>query len=178
MKDSADLPAPVEENIVEDPAPVKPGESVDIAIPTENASSVEVTDLPEGLTYDSEKSKIAGKPKASGKAKVDIITNDAKVITDTIDIQVEESGGSTTPATTAPATTTSEDSTPEPTTTTSGAAGADNETVHAGFLRAEHLEADFADPDLGPADDPARADDLRTAHHDQAHHSEAGPVGR
>ena len=121
VKDSADLPAPVEENIVEDPAPVKPGESVDIAIPTENASSVEVTDLPEGLTYDSEKSKIAGKPKASGKAKVDIITNDAKVITDTIDIQVEESGGSTTPATTAPATTTSEDSTPEPTTTTSGA---------------------------------------------------------
>ena len=112
VKDSADLPAPVEENIVEDPAPVKPGESVDIAIPTENASSVEVTDLPEGLTYDSEKSKIAGKPKASGKAKVDIITNDAKVITDTIDIQVEESGGSTTPATT-----TSEDSTPGPTTT-------------------------------------------------------------
>lgn len=111
VKDSADLPAPVEENIVEDPAPVKPGESVDIAIPTENASSVEVTDLPEGLTYDSEKSKIAGKPKASGKAKVDIITNDAKVITDTIDIQVEESGGSTTPETT-----TSEDSTPEPTT--------------------------------------------------------------
>lgn len=110
VKDSADLPAPVEENIVEDPAPVKPGESVDIAIPTENASSVEVTDLPEGLTYDSEKSKIAGKPKASGKAKVDIITNDAKVITDTIDIQVEESGGSTTPATTTP-----EDSTPEPT---------------------------------------------------------------
>lgn len=113
VKDSADLPAPVEENIVEDPAPVKPGESVDIAIPTENASSVEVTDLPEGLTYDSEKSKIAGKPKASGKAKVDIITNDAKVITDTIDIQVEESGGSTMPATTTP-----EDSTPEPTTTT------------------------------------------------------------
>ena len=113
VKDSADLPAPVEENIVEDPAPVKPGESVDIAIPTENASSVEVTDLPEGLTYDSEKSKIAGKPKASGKAKVDIITNDAKVITDTIDIQVEESGGSTTPATTTP-----EDSTPGPTTTT------------------------------------------------------------
>ena len=113
VKDSADLPAPVEENIVEDPAPVKPGESVDIDIPTENASSVEVTDLPEGLTYDSEKSKIAGKPKASGKAKVDIITNDAKVITDTIDIQVEESGGSTTPATT-----TSEDSTPGPTTTT------------------------------------------------------------
>lgn len=111
VKDSADLPAPVEENIVEDPAPVKPGESVDIAIPTENASSVEVTDLPEGLTYDSEKSKIAGKPKASGKAKVDIITNDAKVITDTIDIQVEESGGSTMPATTTP-----EDSTPKPST--------------------------------------------------------------
>ena len=116
VKDSADLPAPVEEHIVEDPAPVKPGESVDIDIPTENASSVEVTDLPEGLTYDSEKSKITGKPKASGKAKVDIITNDAKVITDTIDIQVEESDGSTTPATTTP-----EDSTPEPTTTTSGA---------------------------------------------------------
>ena len=111
VKDSADLPAPVEEHIVEDPAPVKPGESVDIAIPTENASSVEVTDLPEGLTYDSEKSKIAGKPKASGKAKVDIITNDAKVITDTIDIQVEESGGSATPETTTP-----EDSTPKPST--------------------------------------------------------------
>ena len=112
VKDSADLPAPVEEHIVEDPAPVKPGESVDIDIPTENASSVEVTDLPEGLTYDSEESKITGKPAASGKARVDIITNDAKVITDTIDIQVEESDGSTTPETT-----TSEDSTPEPTTT-------------------------------------------------------------
>ena len=119
VKDSADLPAPVEENIVEDPAPVKPGESVDIDIPTENASSVEVTDLPEGLTYDSEKSKITGKPKASGKAKVDIITNDAKVITDTIDIQVEEAGGSTTPAITTP-----EDSTPEPTTTTEQTTGA------------------------------------------------------
>mgnify|MGYP002723151082 FL=1 len=113
VKDSADLPAPVEENIVEDPAPVKLGEEVNIAIPTENASSVEVTDLPEGLTYDSEKSKITGKPKASGTARVDIITNDAKVITDTIDIQVEEEDASTTPATTAP-----EDSTPEPTTTT------------------------------------------------------------
>ena len=113
VKDSADLPAPVEEHIVEDPAPVKPRESVDIAIPTENASSVEVTDLPEGLTYDDEESKITGKPTASGKARVDIVTNDAKVITDTIDIQVEGSGGSTTPATTTP-----EDSTPGPTTTT------------------------------------------------------------
>ena len=111
VKDSADLPAPVEENIVEDPAPVKPGESVDIDIPTENASSVEVTNLPKGLTYDSEKSKITGKPTTSGTARVNIITNDAKVITDTIDIQVEEAGGSTTPATTIP-----EDSTPEPTT--------------------------------------------------------------
>lgn len=100
VNDSADLPAPVEEDFVSDPAPVKPGESVDIDIPTENASSVEVTGLPEGLTYDGEKSKITGTPKASGKAKVEIITNDAKVITDTIDIQVEGSGDSTTPETT------------------------------------------------------------------------------
>lgn len=110
VKDSADLPAPVAQNIVDDPAPVKPGEEVNIAIPTENASSVEVTDLPEGLTYDQENSKITGKPTTSGTARIDIITNDAKVITDTIDIQVEEAGGSTTPATTTP-----EDSTPEPT---------------------------------------------------------------
>ena len=119
VNDSADLPAPVEENIVADPAPVKPGESVDIDIPTENASSVEVKDLPEGLTYDSEKSKITGTPKTSGKARVDIITNDARVITDTIDIQVEGSGGSTTPETTKPepTTTTSDQATPEPSTT-------------------------------------------------------------
>ena len=112
VNDSADLPAPVEEDFVSDPAPVKPGESVDIDIPTENASSVEVTGLPEGLTYDGEKSKITGTPKASGKAKVEIITNDAKVITDTIDIQVEGSSDST-----APETTTSEPTaTAEPTT--------------------------------------------------------------
>ena len=119
VNDSADLPAPVEENIVADPAPVKPGESVDIDIPTENASSVEVKDLPEGLIYDSEKSKITGTPKTSGKARVDIITNDARVITDTIDIQVEGSGGSTTPETTKPepTTTTSDQATPEPSTT-------------------------------------------------------------
>ena len=119
VKDSADLPAPVEEDFVADPAPVKPGEEVNIAIPTENASSVEVTDLPEGLTYDQEASKITGTPKSSGTAKVEIVTNDAKVITDTIDIQVEEAGGSTTPATTTP-----EDSTPEPTTTTEQTTGA------------------------------------------------------
>ena len=119
VKDSADLPAPVAQNIVDDPAPVKPGEEVNIAIPTENASSVEVTDLPEGLTYDQEASKITGTPKSSGTAKVEIVTNDAKVITDTIDIQVEEAGGSTTPATTTP-----EDSTPEPTTTTEQTTGA------------------------------------------------------
>lgn len=115
VKDSADLPAPVAQNIVDDPAPVKPGEEVNIAIPTENASSVEVTDLPEGLTYDQENSKITGKPTTSGTARIDIITNDAKVITDTIDIQVEEAGGSTTPATT---TSTSDRTTtqPEPTT--------------------------------------------------------------
>lgn len=113
VKDSADLPAPVEENFVEDPKPVKPGESVDIKIPTENASSVEVTDLPDGLTYDDEESKIKGTPKASGKAKVEIITNDAKVITDTIDIQVEGSGDSTTPETT-----TSEPTTTKPTSAT------------------------------------------------------------
>ena len=62
------------------------------------------------MTYDQENSKITGKPTTSGTARIDIITNDAKVITDTIDIQVEEAGGSTTPATTTP-----EDSTPEPT---------------------------------------------------------------
>ena len=114
VKDSADLPAPVEENFVEDPKPVKTGESVDIKIPTENASSVKVTDLPDGLTYDDEESKIKGTPKASGKAKVEIITNDAKVITDTIDIQVEGSGDSTTPdtTTTEPTTPASEDPTP------------------------------------------------------------------
>ncbi|MGV0372903.1 Rib/alpha-like domain-containing protein [Corynebacterium pilbarense] len=111
VKDSADLPAPVEENIVEDPAPVKPGESVDIDIPTENASSVEVTGLPKGLKYDSEKSKITGKPKTSGTAKIEIITNDAKVITDTIDITVDGAE-----ATTAPEDPTTEPTTPKPTT--------------------------------------------------------------
>lgn len=112
VKDSADLPAPVEENIVENPEPVKPGESVDIDIPTENASSVEVTDLPEGLTYDDEKSKITGKPKTSGTAKIEIITNDAKVITDTIDITVDGAE-----ATTSPEAPTTEPTTPEESTT-------------------------------------------------------------
>lgn len=120
VNDSADPPAPVEEDFVADPAPVKPGESVDIDIPTENASSVEVTGLPEGLTYDGEKSKITGKPKTSGKAKVEIITNDAKVITDTIDIQVEWSGDSTTPETTTSEPTTPAEPTTGATTPTSG----------------------------------------------------------
>lgn len=120
VNDSADLPAPVEEDFVADPAPVKPGESVNIDIPTENASSVEVTDLPDGLTYDDEESKIKGTPKASGKAKVEIITNDAKVITDTIDIQVEGAGDSTAPATTTSEPTTPTEPTTKPTTPTSG----------------------------------------------------------
>ena len=120
VNDFADLPAPVEVDFVDDPAPVKPGEKVNIAIPTENASSVEVTGLPEGLTYDGEKSKITGTPKASGKAKVEIITNDAKVITDTIDIQVEGSGDSTTPETTTSEPTATAEPTTGATTPTSG----------------------------------------------------------
>ena len=125
VNDSADLPAPVEEDFVADPKPVEAGQPVEITIPTENASSVEVTNLPDGVTYDSENSKITGTPTTPGdyEAEVEIITNDAKVKRDKIAIKVAEQGSLSTseasPTNTeapAPGETTSEEPTPaEPT---------------------------------------------------------------
>ena len=125
VNDSADLPAPVEEDFVADPKPVEAGQPVEITIPTENASSVEVTNLPDGVTYDSENSKITGTPTTPGdyEADVEIITNDAKVKRDKIAIKVAEKGSLSTseasPTNTeapAPGETTSEEPTPaEPT---------------------------------------------------------------
>ena len=125
VNDSADLPDPVEEDFVADPKPVEAGQPIDITIPTENVSSVEVTNLPDGVTYDSENSKITGKPTTPGdyEADVEIITNDAKVKRDKIAIKVAEEGSLSTseasPTNTeapAPGETTSEEPTPaEPT---------------------------------------------------------------
>ena len=125
VNDSAGLPAPVEEDFVADPIPVEAGQLVDITIPTENVSSVEVTNLPDGVTYDSENSKITGKPTTPGdyEADVEIITNDAKVKRDKIAIKVAEEGSlsasEASPTNTeapAPGETTSEEPTPaEPT---------------------------------------------------------------
>ncbi|MHA5283860.1 Rib/alpha-like domain-containing protein [Corynebacterium sp. CQ3829_602738] len=125
VNDSAGLPAPVEEDFVADPKPVEAGQLVDITIPTENVSSVEVTNLPDGVTYDSENSKITGKPTTPGdyEADVEIITNDAKVKRDKIAIKVAEEGSlsasEASPTNTeapAPGETTSEEPTPaEPT---------------------------------------------------------------
>ena len=94
VKDSADLPAPVEKKVVDNPDPVEAGQSVDITIPTENASYVEVSNLPDGVTYDSENSKITGTPTTPGdyEADVEIITYDAEVIHDKVAFKVAERG--------------------------------------------------------------------------------------
>ena len=122
VKDSADLPAPVEKKVVDNPDPVEVGQPVDITIPTENASYVEVSNLPDGVTYDPENSKITGTPATPGdyEADVEIITYDAEVIHDKISIKVAEPGSLSTSeaSTTAPPMTTEpEESTPaEPST--------------------------------------------------------------
>ena len=94
VKDSADLPAPVEKKVVDNPDPVEAGQPVDITIPTENASYVEVSNLPDGVTYDPEDSKITGTPTTPGEyeADVEIITYDAEVIHDKVAFKVAERG--------------------------------------------------------------------------------------
>ena len=94
VKDSADLPAPVEKKVVDNPDPVEVGQPVDITIPTENASYVEVSNLPDGVTYNPENSKITGTPTTPGdyEADVEIITYDAEVIHDKVAFKVAEPG--------------------------------------------------------------------------------------
>ena len=118
VKDPADLPAPVEADLADEPQePVEAGQELNIPVNTENAASVEVSGLPDGVTYDSENSTITGTPTTPGEyeAVVDIITKDEQVQQDRVKISVKDpavTSDETTPA----EPTTSGEATTEPST--------------------------------------------------------------
>ena len=123
VKDPADLPAPVEADLADEPQePVEAGQELNIPVNTENAASVEVSGLPDGVTYDSENSTITGTPTTPGEyeAVVDIITKDEKVQQDRVKISVKDPAATsdeTTPAEPTTEPSTSGETTPaEPTT--------------------------------------------------------------
>ena len=118
VKDPADLPAPVEADLADEPQePVEAGQELNIPVNTENAASVEVSGLPDGVTYDSENSTITGTPTTPGEyeAVVDIITKDEKVQQDRVKISVKDPAA-TSDETTPAEPTTSGEATTEPST--------------------------------------------------------------
>ncbi|WP_198132961.1 putative Ig domain-containing protein, partial [Corynebacterium jeddahense] len=125
VKDPKDLPAPTSAELA--PAPqdsVEAGQPLNIPVDTSNASSVEVSGLPDGMTYDSENSVITGTPTKPGsyEATVDIITKDDQVLQDKVPIVVKEPTPTTSeqpttePSTSEQPTPTTEPSTSEPST--------------------------------------------------------------
>lgn len=119
VKDPADLPAPVETELAAEPQePVEAGQELNIPINAENASSVEVSGLPDGVAYDSENSTITGTPTTPGdyETVVDIITKDEQVQQDHVKISVAEPGSTTTPETPTSEAPTTDAPTTEPTT--------------------------------------------------------------
>lgn len=160
VKDPADLPAPVEVELAGEPQePVEAGEELNIPINTENASSVEVSGLPDGVTYDSENSTITGTPTAPGEyeAVVDIITKDGQVQQGRVKISVAEPGSiSTSETPTSGAPTTDAPTTDAPTTEAPTGQGGDYEwkpiVVKAGDTAAGEPEREPAEPVVITAD--------------------------
>ena len=110
FRDPADL-EPLEAELADAPAePVAAGEPIRIPISADNAASVEVSGLPEGVEFNGEDSVIEGTPEEPGTSSVtvDLITDDGERLVDTFDLVVagetsaETSAQAETSATSAP----------------------------------------------------------------------------
>ncbi|PAT07655.1 Rib/alpha-like domain-containing protein [Corynebacterium hadale] len=91
FRDPADL-EPIEAELADAPAePVAAGDPIRIPVSTDNAASVEVTGLPDGVEFNGEDSVIEGTPEEPGTSSVtvDLITEEGERLVDTFDLVVE-----------------------------------------------------------------------------------------
>ena len=96
VKDTSELPEPVREKLTTPPdGTVRPGEKLEIPVDTENASSVDVQGLPDGVIYDEENSVITGIPKEPGDydVVVEVITEDDRLLEEHLEISVSVADG-------------------------------------------------------------------------------------
>ena len=94
VADSAELGEPEDADIApSEVPPVRPGTDVHIPLDVEDASSVEVEGLPEGLEYDGEQHAIVGTPTKEGTSEVvvDKVTEDGTHKRDSFELTVDES---------------------------------------------------------------------------------------
>ena len=90
FRDPADL-EPLEADLADSPAePVAAGEPIRIPISADNAASVEVSGLPDGVEFNGEDSAIEGTPEEPGTSSVtvDLITEEGERLVDTFDLVV------------------------------------------------------------------------------------------
>ena len=157
FRDPADL-EPIEAELADSPAePVAAGDPIHIPVSTDNAASVEVTGLPDGVEFNGEDSVIEGTPEKPGTSSVtvDLITDDGERLVDTFDLVVAGETSAETSAqaeTSAPesAETTAKtsaqaESSAEPTVTTAGETSAENSA------QAETLTPESAEPTVTTA---------------------------
>ncbi|WP_288858003.1 YPDG domain-containing protein [uncultured Corynebacterium sp.] len=93
VADSAELGEPEDADIApSEVPPVRPGTDVHIPLDVEDASSVEVEGLPDGLKYDGEQNAIVGTPTKEGTSKVvvDKVTEDGTHKRDSFELTVDE----------------------------------------------------------------------------------------
>lgn len=93
VADSAELGEPEDADIApSEVPPVRPGTDVHIPLDVEDASSVEVEGLPEGLKYDGEQHAIGGTPTKEGTSEVvvDKVTEDGTHKRDSFELTVDE----------------------------------------------------------------------------------------
>ncbi|PAT11205.1 hypothetical protein CKJ80_03380 [Corynebacterium hadale] len=110
FRDPTDL-EPLEADLADAPAePVAAGEPIRIPISADNAASVEVSGLPDGVEFNGEDSVIEGTPEEPGTSSVtvDLITEEGERLVDTFDLVVEGDAQAT--ATTAPTQSSAENS--------------------------------------------------------------------
>lgn len=91
FRDPADL-EPIEAELADAPAePVAAGDPIRIPVSTDNAASVEVSGLPDGVEFNGEDSVIEGTPEEPGTSSVtvDLITEEGERLVDTFDLVVE-----------------------------------------------------------------------------------------
>ncbi|MCG7264751.1 putative Ig domain-containing protein, partial [Corynebacterium hadale] len=90
FRDPTDL-EPLEADLADSPAePVAAGEPIRIPISADNAASVEVSGLPDGVEFNGEDSVIEGTPEEPGTSSVtvDLITEEGERLVDTFDLVV------------------------------------------------------------------------------------------
>ena len=90
FRDPTDL-EPLEAELADAPAePVAAGDPIRIPVSTDNAASVEVSGLPDGVEFNGEDSVIEGTPEEPGTSSVtvDLITDDGERLVDTFDLVV------------------------------------------------------------------------------------------